>query len=271
LSSSTVSTIIISVGTSLIVSLITFIVGLRVGKNQADRAMLKDLYRQLIIHFQEIEKGLESGRPKKWSDYKTVGTQYVPLVREMRLNGLIVELTDKMATEIEEIESKCLIYGNNHHLILPFIKDNFANLLKQNCKNILIEEEYQTRTDKDTIGKKYTEISYGCLLIKSEVNNIFNRLKEDNQLGISMQINIDGKNHSLYVYAGSLQDMDVADFILYFHNEIIVLPKLKDIIEERENLLGKVIQTIAELKKHARDPHPFWRTLVTAFTDVFRK
>ncbi|HEY8889362.1 MAG TPA: hypothetical protein VIM70_03830 [Clostridium sp.] len=46
--------IITSIITSLIVSTITFILGLRSGKNQSDRPKLKEVYRNLTVHFEKL-------------------------------------------------------------------------------------------------------------------------------------------------------------------------------------------------------------------------
>lgn len=92
-------TIIVSALTSLLVSLMTFILGLKSGKNQTDRARLQDLYKQLHTHFKEIKNGFITHRYKKWSDYKKIESinriQYLPLVKELdrmhiaKLNGRV--------------------------------------------------------------------------------------------------------------------------------------------------------------------------------------
>ena len=61
--SETWQTIVLSFATSLIVSLITFILGLKSGKNQADRAKLQDLYKNLYSHFSDLKDSLNKNRP----------------------------------------------------------------------------------------------------------------------------------------------------------------------------------------------------------------
>lgn len=51
-------TILTSFLTSLIVSLVTFVLGLKAGKNQSDRKYLQDLYKKLHVHFRDLKDGL---------------------------------------------------------------------------------------------------------------------------------------------------------------------------------------------------------------------
>lgn len=49
-------TVLISLITSLIVSLITFTLGVKSGKNQSDRQQLKEFYKKMTVHFQELKR-----------------------------------------------------------------------------------------------------------------------------------------------------------------------------------------------------------------------
>ena len=51
--SQTMQTVLLSLATSLFVSMVTFILGLKSGKNQADRAKLQELYKNIHRHFSE--------------------------------------------------------------------------------------------------------------------------------------------------------------------------------------------------------------------------
>lgn len=57
-------TVIVSLLTSLIVSLVTFILGLKSGKNQSDREKVQGLYKKLYSHFNEIAIGIVEGNQK---------------------------------------------------------------------------------------------------------------------------------------------------------------------------------------------------------------
>ena len=109
--------IIASAITSIIVSLFTFILGLKSGKNQADRALLQDLYKRLYSHFSELETGLKEKRPKRWTDYQCIKEsniiRYYPVVREMERTGDILHVNDKIARQALELGKyleKILLY-----------------------------------------------------------------------------------------------------------------------------------------------------------------
>ena len=107
-------TIIVSALTSLLVSLMTFILGLKSGKNQTDRARLQDLYKQLHTHFKEIKNGFITHRYKKWSDYKRIESinriQYLPLVKELDRTGDLIYIHKGIANKAITLEQKCLNY-----------------------------------------------------------------------------------------------------------------------------------------------------------------
>ena len=54
--SQTMQTVLLSLATSLFVSMVTFILGLKSGKNQADRAKLQELYKNIHRHFSELKE-----------------------------------------------------------------------------------------------------------------------------------------------------------------------------------------------------------------------
>lgn len=56
--SQTWQTVLLSLATSLIVSFLTFVLGLKSGKNQTDRAKLQNLYKNLYSHFSELKESL---------------------------------------------------------------------------------------------------------------------------------------------------------------------------------------------------------------------
>lgn len=103
-------TVLLSLATSLIVSLITFILGLKSGKNQTDRAKLQNLYRDLYSHFSDLKESLQHNRPKSWRNYKKVERglytiEYFPPVKELKRTGDILFLNKKIAETALELET----------------------------------------------------------------------------------------------------------------------------------------------------------------------
>ncbi|MCB2297944.1 hypothetical protein [Clostridium tagluense] len=63
-------TILISICTSLMVSLFIFILGLKSGKNQADRAMIQKIYKNIYSQFDELKLFINDNRRKIRNQYE---------------------------------------------------------------------------------------------------------------------------------------------------------------------------------------------------------
>lgn len=107
---------IISVITSLVVSGITFIFGLKSGKNQADREKLQNLYKEMYVGLRDIRKALSEDTPKRYENYdsKTTGnrTQYLPPVTKIFYEGNNVFLNKRVAEASLALERRCMTYGD---------------------------------------------------------------------------------------------------------------------------------------------------------------
>lgn len=114
--SETLKTVLISLLTSLIVSLFTFTLGLRSGKNKADRQKLQELYKQLYNHFVDLKKSILENRCKSWVDYDSIisedKTIYTPPVKKLELSGDLIYLEKEIAVKASELESKIMDYGS---------------------------------------------------------------------------------------------------------------------------------------------------------------
>ena len=107
---------IISIITSLVVSGITFIFGLKSGKNQADREKLQNLYKEMYVGIRDVRKALSEDHPKRYENYdsKTTGTrtQYLPPVTKIFYEGNNVFLNKRVAEASLALERRCMAYGD---------------------------------------------------------------------------------------------------------------------------------------------------------------
>ena len=108
--------VLVSVITSLIVSAVTFVFGLKSGKNQADRSKLQDFYKSMYVGLRDVRKAIQENRPKKYIDYesKTTGsrTQYLPPVTKIFFYGDDVFLNKRVANMALNLERRCMTYGD---------------------------------------------------------------------------------------------------------------------------------------------------------------
>ncbi len=97
--SQTMQTVLLSLATSLFVSMVTFILGLKSGKNQADRAKLQELYKNIHRHFSELKEALADDCPKLWEHYKK-NDEYLPLIKELESTGDILFINAKFMKNV---------------------------------------------------------------------------------------------------------------------------------------------------------------------------
>jgi len=268
-------TIIISISTSLIVSLITFILGLKSGKNQADRALLQNLYKKVYSHFNELESCIDEGRPKEWSDYKKVesmySTKYYPMIRELERTGDILFLNKSIAKEALSLESECLKYSYEANRIIGEIHkciiDNpqFINggiVFDQN------ENKSRAKTQNKTNCTSFRIVSYFLFLDKDKLKETLAQWgNSGSQYALSFTTRGNPPNNSFTLYP---DDLNIApdDFV----DRIITLMKEKgyfEICEAEVNLKHSIIALNKKVAIRAKNPTNFWETFFGAFADIF--
>ena len=95
-------------------ALVTFVLGVKSGKNQADRQRLQEMYKSLLVHFQDLKERLDS-YPRRWNQYEEhrVGWEihYLPTVKKMEHDGSSVYIKQKLFSEALELERDVLEFG----------------------------------------------------------------------------------------------------------------------------------------------------------------
>lgn len=99
--SQTWQTVLLSLATSLIVSLVTFILGLKSGKNQTDRAKLQNMYRDLYSHFLILKTvstatSREHGKAIKRSNRDFTVQSTFPLLKSLKEQAIFFFLRKKL-------------------------------------------------------------------------------------------------------------------------------------------------------------------------------
>lgn len=270
-------TVLISILSSLLVSLTTFILGLRAGKNQIDRPKLKELYRNLSVHFREIEDKLRINMPKQWLNYEFKHTltsgYYSPLVVRMRKDGTLLEIKPKLAKSLAKCEIDCLNYGGKHQRFLEKVRELAIDILKEYAINPLTGQEYDIKTKEFVNGKPYKTTSnyFGVFFDKEKINELCNKLNSDPELALRFEIIREGnKFYSLTIHEGALKDISLCDYVELVYNRVSVLNEIYDILNERNILLKRTDKFNRKIENRVREPHTFIETITMAFTDIFR-
>lgn len=106
------ATVAVSALTSAIVSLTTFVIGVRLSKDQGDRPVLRALYQRLFEHFSELRAAIQDGQPKAWSSFPHKNNEFVPPFRAMQQSGEVNLLPPGLAQECERAEREALSAGS---------------------------------------------------------------------------------------------------------------------------------------------------------------
>ncbi|ABR33551.1 hypothetical protein [Clostridium beijerinckii] len=271
----TLKNIITSLGTSLIVSSVTFTLGLKSGKNQSDRQILRNKYRDISVHFSNLLDGINSTRPKKWADFKIIRNasrqESYPLMKEMRFDGQSIELKQKIVSTSEDLELRLMRYSDKYSKKLKIIQEYTISELENHCSNLIKHENYEICTTKDSNNKRYREYNYGIFIIGDELKNAIQDLKEDNIQGIRFTINIEyNKIQTLSIFKNTLDDILIEEFLDNIKKYSEANQNIIDLLQERENLIIETKNLIKDINKRVKEPITFIETIVGAITDIFK-
>lgn len=271
----TVKNIITSIGTSLVVSSVTFILGLKSGKNQSDRQILRNKYRDISVHFSNLLAGIKSTKPKEWTDYKFIknpsGGEYTPLMREMKFNGESIELKKEIISKCESLEFRLMQYSGEYHGELIAIKEYVINELENHCSNLVKDHDYRMCTTKDTIGKYFREYNYGFFIIEDEQKNMLQKLRDNKLQGISFTgKNENGKNHTVGIYKNTLDNISIEDFLTNINKYFKENQNIVDLLEKRNQLIKETEKMIKLINKRVKEPFTFIETISGAITDIVK-
>ncbi len=265
-------TVLISLITSLIVSLITFTLGVKSGKNQSDRQQLKEFYKKMTVHFQELKHGLDSYNPKTWRHFKDSNHNYSPLIKSMVANGDIIEINKKIAIKAEKLEKDALIVGWKFY-------DKFQELFDIALETI---EQYETlnysntgnqyKIKKDITGRAYRNYYLGILFNKTLLRKELESLERERDLGLNFRHHEGSKIvYSLLLYPDDFNKIDINDVLLEINEKAIKeIEGLEEILIEFNSLSKRLDDLIKLTAKRTRDPHTFIETVVGAIVDIFR-
>lgn len=268
-------TVLVSLGVSLVVALITFTLGLKSGKNQADRQKLQDLYKSLLVHFEDMRERLDS-YPRRWEQYdkKDIGwdTHYLPPARKMRDSGDSVYINKDIFDEALELERDTLSFSYD---LQRFYDDFFDAIV--GCEELIKTQVEVTRENrghkcysiktssdrKDTTG---TGLRLFYFLKPGFENSITDALNKGGYLTFN-----DDRNpyqHVLTITQGSFDDASTMGI------KLVELAKSCDsyepLIKKRSDLKARIDKLTKKLTRKAKEPISFWETFFGAFGDMFR-
>lgn len=268
-------TVLVSLGASLVVALITFTLGLKSGKNQVDRVRLQELYKTLLVHFSDIKERLGT-YPRKWEHYEEKkvgwGGSYLPPAKKMLDVGDSIYINKKLFTEALELERDSLNYGGD---IESFYEEFLTRVAEADG---LFSVEYNVEREAYHRKCLYVVSPTKSSYTTGRISRLFTFLDPSNaerlerlfEEGGSTSFQGDGGTivWQLVITPDTYSDAKtLADSLTGIAESC---ESYKNLNATRESLALRIEDLIKKLERKAKEPIPFWETFFGAFGDVFR-
>lgn len=254
-------TVVVSTVTSAVISLATFMVGVRLAKDQGDRAVLREIYQRLFEHFRSLRDSIEARDPKTWQDFALRHERSMPPFRKMTESGEANLLPDVLKRECENLEVEALRAGSVYK---HWVDQTYGPELQT-----IVSTHTLGRASSIT-GRTYRQISV-CELPLMSLGNIAELVEalEKNNHGLGIEFSTErGRTNMKHLYADKIENVTIADILTQARN----LAHETDIGRKAtQDVQGAFPQLEAILKKltaRIRDPHPLRESIVRALQDI---
>ncbi len=273
-------TILLSLITSLIVSLITFILGLKSGKNQTDRAKLQTLYKDLYSHFSDLENAVKCNNPKSYQHYKKVekgmySVEYYPPVKEMKRTGEILFIKKALAEEALELEKQFMNYSNDLNHLIPKLHEVLISNLdlyqpgyKFNCYRGDANDKSHFESANPSNCRSFRPKNYRDLIDRQAIIALFKELDIDRTTAVEFTSGDNPISYSAKLYPLGI-NLDVDTYLNLIFSEFEKIPEFNELYQRKEELVKKANKICDKLAKKAKEPTSFWETMFGAFGDMF--
>ncbi|MGB3319603.1 MAG: hypothetical protein WA978_09785 [Sphingopyxis granuli] len=255
------ATLVVSAVTSAVVSIATFIIGVRMAKDQGDRAVARDIYQRLFSHFEDLKRSIDDGAPKSWEAFPLVDNKFMPVFRKMQRTGECHLLPPKILADCEAIETALLAAGLSYR---KWIVATYGPALSR-----LATDLTGGRTES-IFGRPSVDLSAGrlALLEARDQDAIVARLQERDQ-GIQLAIPTEQPLHQRSsVYPEHLEFQSLALFLKRATELRSADPEGSKLVAEIRMLDVRLISLLARLRRRIRDPHPLHESIIHAMADL---
>jgi hypothetical protein len=247
---------------SIVISLIGFIIGMRVAKERADRGILRGLYQELFVHFQSIKDAAERGRPKGWADFKLVGNRSMPVVVSLEADGRISMLPQRLAKQMLAVEQSVLMAGGQFKKTVaeklgPAVTDAVTAVVQQPFVWLS--------------GKTFSSYQIGQLALGQKFSR--DRLVDETgkELGVGIELSLSaGQSRQLQIFQQTLQTGSVSDLLSAIERVVSNQGEAQKAVTELRSAVGRVDILLKQISRRIKDPNPFFETIFEAVPDVFR-
>ncbi|WP_342423126.1 hypothetical protein [Paenibacillus sp. FSL E2-0178] len=256
---------------SLGLSLVTFSLGVRSGKERTERLKLREKYREIFAHFNKLKEGVENYKPISWDKfYDSKTRESKPYCRELVKNGESLELSRSLFPKVVDLEEKTLGFGWKFTELSESAGDIVIDVLERRGVS-LKKEQYRTIVDFEEGNNErasYYELN-PVLLMSEEKRNEWNQTLETSEAGINFTYLYESKiKYSIYLKKSDLIRIGLPDLINQIGERIY--NENLELIEEQKALIAELKTVLKKVSKLAKEPHSFWGTIGNTFRDFFR-
>jgi hypothetical protein len=249
-----------SAAVSLIVSVVVFSIGVRVGKERTDRSIVRKKYEDIYAHFKDLLGSIEARKLRYWSHYKLIGNSYSPFIREGEHDGsnnLIPRTLTKrfLETETEALVASSKVRKEIEDIHAPEVGFQFD---RHRDSNRMMGSSHKVRT---------LSISDFITMPRAKVEEVLDTIEENTYFAIDTATER-GKTHSLFLRDDMMYKGTMRDFVLKLHYE-----RQKDRkVETRllDSAAKRLKDDLKTLSDRIRDPHPLRTTVFGSIRDFFR-
>ncbi len=274
-------TVLLSLGTSLVVSLITFILGLKSGKNQTDRAKLQGFYKDLYSHFSDLGGSLERNRPKTWKHYKKVErgvytTEYYPPVKEMKRTGDLLFIKKGLADEALTLEMQFMEYSHKFKLVIPKIHETLISdlgIYQSGYKFYSYPSDSSDKAHFETTNpsgcNRFRPKDYRDWIDRQEITALFKELSADQSTAVEFTSGDNPISYSVKLYPSGI-NLGANEYVAQLFSKLENIPEFNELCRQKKELIEKSHKLCKKLARKAKEPTGFWETVFGAFGDIFR-
>jgi hypothetical protein len=245
-------------------AVIIYLMGIRTGKDSADRAALREIYQKLFSHFKELSDRVDGDIPKQYTAWRNRNNDYALPVKEMADNGSLQLLPAFFAKRAKDTEESYLMAAHAWKTaverdMVPMITSKFSETFKG---------EHKSKN-----GMRYHAFHANRLLLwDDEKFNKFADLICKDDIGFGMELAQEtNKSNQLTVYPAEYGAEAIRAFFKDIRKVVQATPSIteptKKLFEERDKIDALVIV----LTNRIRDPNPFWQTVIAAAKEPFRR
>ncbi|MCT3035395.1 MULTISPECIES: hypothetical protein [Lactobacillaceae] len=273
-------TFVISLSTSIIVSLFTFIIGLKTGKMQQDREKKQKLYQEMFVYFTEIRRRLKINQPLKWNSYKNVyqggRDVWMTPLRKIFESGDIVILRIDIMKKCQDIEKDSFKLGSDlnymyNEQIFQILAglDTFFKERGRFKKNAFSKQRFYESVGSVKGKFVWRNYQFIDLLLKAPKS-----LFEVKKNGMPYRIDFEDANnpheYGFTINGNALPD-DKTEMLKYLSMKLDQLNLRGVYLKRKEKELEELDDIIDILRKKAKDPDSFWEIFVGAFMDIIKR